>query len=119
MLYPGLVHNIYFLNEFKEFHDKKYKLDKGEHIIWMEFYILIILFSLLVISFFKTALCDPGNIPDNDVWKINIPDNFPIELQGELIALIIDKREEILNNNRNIITETVLNETFSTDSIYH
>ena len=117
MLYPDLVRNIYFLKEFKEFHDKKYKIDKGEHIIWIELYILVVLFSLLIISFLKTSLCDPGNIPDNEVWNINIPENFPIELQSEFIALIIDKREDLLNNNRNIITETVLNETFSTDSI--
>jgi hypothetical protein len=108
------VTNIHFLSEFKEFHDHAYKISKGEEIIWIEFYGLIVLFSLFVISFMRTALTDAGKIPEDEIWNLHIPDNIPVELQSEFLALTVERREEILTQNKNILTDNNINETTCT-----
>lgn len=91
---------------------------KGENIIWLELYIFFYLYSVLIVSFFRTGMTDPGKIPDDQIWNIDIPDSIPSEMQLELFAVTLGRREEMLQNNRNIITEETLNESRSTASKY-
>jgi hypothetical protein len=111
LLYPNFIVNLHILNEFKDFHDHTYKISKGEEIIWKEFYILILFYSLMVISYFRTALTNPGRVPDEDIWSLSIPENIPVELQSEFLALTVEKREEMLQQNKNILAEININET--------
>jgi hypothetical protein len=58
-------------------------------------------------------LTDPGRIPKSDIWTINIPNNVPPELHSEFINLVIERKEDHLNQNKNILGES-LNETSAT-----
>ena len=64
----------------------------------------------------RVYLTNPGNIPDDNIWNINIPNDLPSEVQLEHFAILVSKREEILLNNRNIIKEENLNDSTSTGS---
>ena len=109
------VYNAFF-KEFKEFHDIKYKSQKGENVIWLEFYTLIFLYTMLVVSFCLVSFSDPGGVPDDSVWKIKIQDDMPDQIKVEVYMSALNRREEILNNNRNLISEENLNESRSTAS---
>lgn len=84
--------------------------------ILIEFYAFLYLYFMLVTSFILTVFTDPGRVPDDPLWDINIPENITEELQLELFALALAKREETLVNNRNILTEENLNDTRTTAS---
>ena len=71
---------------------------------------------MCIISFFRTALTSPGHIPNNDIWNIIVPDNIPKELENEFIKLVVERKDQLLNQNKNIISDN-LNETNFTDSI--
>jgi palmitoyltransferase len=60
-------------------------------------------------------LTNPGTVPDNSVWNIIVPNNVPPELHTEFINLIIERKEDQLNQNRNILGES-LNETSVTNA---
>jgi hypothetical protein len=64
---------------------------------------------MLVISFFRIAMTHPGGVPDDELWEIQIPDNIPVELQSEFLALTVERREEILLQSRNILTSGNIN----------
>jgi hypothetical protein len=117
MLNKYNVYNSYF-KEFKEFHDHKYKIEKGEHIIWIEFYLFVFIFSMLVISYALVSFTDPGEVPDDKIWKIEIEDDLPDHIKVEQYMNQLNRREEILNYNRNIISEDNLNDSRSTSSKY-
>jgi hypothetical protein len=68
---------------------------------------------MCVLSFFRTSLTYPGTIPDSDVWNITVPYNVPPELHTEFINLIIERKEDQLNQNKNILGES-LNDTNTT-----
>jgi hypothetical protein len=63
------------------------------------------------LSFLRTAFTDAGKIPDEDIWSLQIPDNIPVELQSEFLALTVEKREEVLQVNKNILSDVYINET--------
>jgi len=109
--YP--FYNSYF-KEFKDFHDHNYRAMKGEFKIWCEFYGFIYIYSILIFSFLLVYYTNPGRIPEDPLWNINVPENVPEELKLELFVLTLNKREEALANNRNILTEETLNESTST-----
>ena len=89
---------------------------KGEKIIWIEFYTFIIFYAMLVISYALVSFTDPGGIPDDSIWKINVQDDMPDQIKVEVYMSQLNKREEALCNNRNIISEDNLNESRSTAS---
>jgi hypothetical protein len=66
---------------------------------------------MLIISFIRTALTKPGNIPNDDFWSLQVPENIPIDLESEFIALTVEKRQEDLGKNRNILIDNNFNET--------
>jgi hypothetical protein len=109
------MYDTYF-KEFKEFHDHKYKTQKGETLIWIEFYIFLFLYTNLVLSYMLTSFVEPGKIPDDPLWDITVPSYLSEEQQLEHFALTLAKREEVLLNNRNILTDENLNESRSTAS---
>jgi hypothetical protein len=61
----------------------------------------------MIISFLRTTFTNPGNIPDDDIWKMNIPESFPPEMQNEVIALMVENREKLLDKNRNMILKHI------------
>jgi hypothetical protein len=120
LLIPAAISGSSFYNsyfrEFKEFHDHRYKSNKGEQIIWCEFIFFLYLYIVLIISYMRVYFTDAGHVPDDNLWNINIPDNISSEMQLELFAVNLSRREEILHANKNIICEENLNETVSTNS---
>jgi hypothetical protein len=72
---------------------------------------------MLIISYCLTAFTDPGGIPDNQIWNIPIQDDMPDQIKIEIFLSALNKREELLESNRNIINEDNLNESRSTASI--
>lgn len=125
LLFSAYISNFSFYHsyfqEFKEFHDMNYKESKGERIIWVEFYIFLFLYSNLILSYIMVYFTDPGEIPDDPIWTINIPDNLPSQVQFEIFAMKLVKREETLELNKNCLTEGYLNlnESNSTTSKCH
>lgn len=108
MIFPQVLSYIPYINEFKDFHtfyDSKYKQSKGEVIIYIEFGVLVYLFILLITSFFKVTTTPPGIIPDSNLWKIKIPQDANKEIQTEIFAVSINKRERELVLNKNRIYE--------------
>lgn len=74
---------------------------------------------MLIISYCLTAFTDPGGIPDNQIWKIPIEDDMPEQIKVEIFMSSLNKREELLESNRNTINEENLNESRSTASNKH
>jgi len=68
----------------------------------------------MVFSFIFCSLSDPGSIPDDKLWNINIDTSASEEHQLEHFAISLAKREELLFINRNILTDENLNESSST-----
>ena len=56
-------------------------------------------FLNLLLSFFLTYFTNPGTIPDEPFWKMDIPYKMTPQEKIELFALSIIKREEILHDN--------------------
>jgi hypothetical protein len=77
---------------------------------------MVFLYSILIISYLLSAFTDPGKIPDDSIWEIQVDDYLNEDVKLEQFAFQLAKREELLANNRNIITEENLNESRSTAS---
>lgn len=109
LLWPDLI--IYFprlfyhSKEFHEFYDHKYRITKGETKIWIELIFFLINYLIFVMAALLTSFTNPGEIPNDKNWKINIPENIPSDVQEEMFAIALIKREEMLNNNRSLILE--------------
>lgn len=62
----------------------------------------------------QTMVTNPGRTPDDNVWNISIPHNVPEDMKLDFLALLIERREELLVINRNVLTDenvNLLNET--------
>ena len=68
---------------------------------------------MCVISFLRTALTCPGNVPYNDTWNITVPDNIPKELENEFINLVIERKDQLINQNKNIISDNLIETNYS------
>jgi len=55
------------------------------------------------VSFYKVSLTNPGEVNENDIWKVNIPDELSENQKTEYLTLLLERREEILFANRNFI----------------
>jgi len=118
---PQLIKNITFINEFQDFHDyynHKYRESKGDVSIFIEFGILIYLFVLLTTSFFQVFVTEPGAIPNDSTWKINVPENLNNNLMTEVFSYAINKREKYLLSNKNYLFdhEGALDKSNSTEA---
>ncbi len=71
---------------------------------------------MLVISYLLVYFTNPGNVPDDDIWKIDIDNNMPEHIKVEIYMCALEKRETLLINNKNIISTESLNESRSTSS---
>jgi hypothetical protein len=71
---------------------------------------------MLIISFIRTSFTNPGEVPDDNIWNLNINESLPQEMQTELLITCLSRREELLLQNRNVISEDNLNESRSTSS---
>ncbi len=69
---------------------------------------------MLLLSYMGVSLSNPGHTPDDTVWKIKLDTTASTEQQLMEISLEIEKREEILACNKNIISEDRLNESRTT-----
>ncbi len=102
LLYPNILKDFFIVDIF-QFHNIKYKDIKSDKYIKIEFYILIFLFFMMIYSYFRTTYTNPGEIPNDELWNMTVPDNFPSDMQSELIALMVEKRERYLETNKNIL----------------
>ena len=126
LLFPDYVRKIPFITEFKDFHDfydQNYKVAKGHMVILIEFGIFMELYFLLIFSYYRTCTTPPGEIPDDEVkfnfeqiWNINIPKNVSQNIKTEMFALALNKREEELLQNRNILNIQSLNDSTNSTS---
>jgi hypothetical protein len=73
---------------------------------------------MTVLSFSLVYFTNPGTIPDDNIWKIEMDRSLPEHIKVELFMCELDKRENLLINNKNIISEEALNESRTTSSIY-
>lgn len=105
MLYPDIIKKAEYFKEFKDYHDHQYKISKGEKKIWIELALFIMTYLLMMISFYKVTNTNPGEVIDNDVWKIYLPGELSENQKAEYLTLLFERREEILQANRNIITK--------------
>lgn len=112
LFFPNLTEKIEYFKEFKEYYDNKYKISKGEKIIWIEFSLFLILFGLLILSFYKVSSTNPRDIPNNEIWKINFPEELSQNHKTEYLTLLFERREEILLANKGFISK---NATESSD----
>jgi len=55
------------VKEFHEFYDHKYRLDKGETKIWVEFAFFLVTYTITILSIFLTTCIDPGETPNDSV----------------------------------------------------
>lgn len=69
---------------------------------------------MLLLSYIGVCLINPGHTPDDKIWKIKVDDTASTEQQLLEISIEIEKREELLASNRNIISEDNLNESRTT-----
>lgn len=115
MLYPKLVNKIEYFKEFKDYHDHQYKITKGETLIWIEFGIFMTSYFLLFVSFYRTMLTNPGEVSECEIWKINCPEELNDEQRTNYLTMLFERREEILQANRNIITKNYLECSNMTD----
>lgn len=111
-----MTEKIEYFKEFKEYYDNKYKISKGEKIIWIEFSLFLILFGLLILSFYKVSSTNSWDIPNNEIWKINFPDELSQNQKTEYLTLLFERREEILLANKGFISK---NATESSDISDH
>jgi len=71
---------------------------------------------MLIISYVLTCYTDPGTIPEDHLWDIQIPENIPDQVKVELYLSYLNKREEVLSSNKNILSDECLNDSRSTTS---
>ena len=112
LIFPEIMKSIPYIREFRDFHnfyDMKYMKSKGEIIIYIELGIMIYLVSLLILSFYKVTTTHPGQVPENNLWKIQIPHDANKNIQTEIFAIAINNREKELLNNKNKIFEKLEN----------
>ena len=69
---------------------------------------------MLLLSYMGVSLTNPGHTPDDNIWKIKTDNSASTEQQLMQISVEIEKREEILASNRNLISEENLNESRTT-----
>ncbi len=69
---------------------------------------------MLLLSYLGVSLSNPGHTPEDMIWKIKVDSSASTEQQLMDISLEIEKREEILASNKNIISEESLNESRTT-----
>jgi hypothetical protein len=114
LLFSQYISNFNFYHsyfqEFKEFHDHNYKTNKGETKIWIEFSVFLFLYFNLVLSYLMVYFTDPGMIPNDQIWSINVPDNLPAQVQLEIYAVKLVIRDEQLKTNKNILSDENLND---------
>ena len=87
--------------------------EKNKFIIYFCFLSFSFCFLNLLLSFFLTYFTNPGTIPDEPFWKMDIPYKMTPQEKIELFALSIIKREEILHDNNNTI---LVNSSFTTSA---
>jgi len=113
-----LVRKFEYFKEFKDYHDHQYKIVKGEKNIWIEFALFILSFLLVLFSFYKVSKTNPGEVSDNDIWKVYLPDELSENQKTEYLTLLFERREEILHDNRNFISRNSSETSNNTDSKY-
>lgn len=105
MLYPDIIKKAEYFKEFKDYHDHQYKISKGEKKIWIELALFITTYLIMMYSFYKVTNTNPGEVVDNEVWKVYLPEELSENQKAEYLTLLFERREEILLANRNIITK--------------
>ena len=105
-MFPDLVKKFEYFKEFKDYHDHQYKITKGEQKIWIELILFVLSFKLIIISFFKVSNTNAGDINDNEIWKVTLPEELSENQKTEYLTLLLERREEILLANRNIISRS-------------
>ncbi len=103
MLYPDLIRKNEYFKEFKDYHDQQYKISKGEKKIWVELALFVTTFSIMMFSFYKVTNTNAGEVADNDIWKVHLPEELTESQKAEYLTLLFERREEILLANKNII----------------
>jgi hypothetical protein len=72
----------------------------------------------MVISFTRTIWTNPGSIPNEELWNLQVPEGVPIDLEGEFISLTVEKRGEELVKNKNVLSDSIIhNETACSDFV--
>lgn len=110
-----MVRNFEYFKEFKDYHDHQYKIVKGENKIWFELALFVLSFLLVLYSFYKVAFTNPGDVSDNEIWKVYLPDELTENQKTEYLTLLFERREEILYANRNVISKSSSETTNFTD----
>lgn len=73
---------------------------------------------MLASSFLLVYFIQPGYVPDDAIWKIDINDSMPEHIKVEMFMCALEKRENLLISNKNIVSEESLDESRSTSSNY-
>ncbi len=72
-------------------------------------------YLLVLYSFYKVSKTNPGEVSDNEIWKVYLPDELTENQKTEYLTLLFERREEILHSNRNIINGNSSETTSDTD----
>jgi len=99
------VKKFEYFKEFKDYHDLQYKIVKGERKIWTEFSLFNISFIIVLYSFYKVSNTNPGEVSNNEIWKVDLPEELSENQKTEYLTLLFERREEVLQFNRNFINK--------------
>lgn len=60
---------------------------------------------MIIISFYKVSTKNPGEVPDNFIWKVEFPYDLSDYQKSEFLSILFERREEILIANNNFISK--------------
>ena len=69
---------------------------------------------MLLLSYLMVSLTDPGHTPDDSIWNIKVNTSASTEQQLMEISIDLEKREEMLALNKNILTDENFNDSRAT-----
>jgi len=109
------VKKFEYFKEFKDYHDHQYKIVKGERKIWIEFSLFVISFIIVLYSFYKVSNTNSGEVSNNEIWKVDLPEELSENQKTEYLTLLFERREEVLQVNRNFINKNSSETSNNTD----